>query len=243
MLDFDEGLLRYHAAIGTTEQPATGSRFARFAAALQASEASAHRFRFAPAPALTPSPYEAVRTESAPAAVLAIAIEVSQLLPFSSERYQDLTLYADPIADEAGCHRVYGRDESTLPGGPWFRLESLAQALAWMTDAVQGRTPPFPTQTDAWDASPGSGGAVLEGLVELDLGVLWTTQAAPGPDVAAPEPAPREPGWGRRLCLEALQRVADGHPHGISQAVRAELSQAHQRFVDHLDELTAARAR
>lgn len=192
------------------------------------------------------TPYDAVvrRGRMAPLAQLASAVGVCDLVPLATPLLQDTTLYLDRQPDRWGEHRAYVRDETSLPGLPWFGFRGLDAAVAWMLavsrDPAVLDVPAW--EPDAWERGPMSAEWVLDRLLEEDLPGLWDRRRPIGGDALPIDLADRAPGWQRRLCLGALRHVgATGRVPDLGGA-RGWLGPEARAFVAHLDDLARALA-
>lgn len=189
-------------------------------------------------------PYPAVVGAVAPELPnLVCAMQVSQLVCAESEDLTDAALYFDPIADPKGQHRVYLRDQTSLPGIEWGVFVRLEDAVEWMLGVAEGAVPDVPPPVrDQWEQSARSGGEVLERLLEEELPALWRGPFPRGgePPEVAIDPDDRGPGWARRMCLLVLQWAAvEGVVPDLSMV---PLPPQQRRFVDHITQLCAERA-
>ena len=163
-------------------------------------------------------PYAALVLADAPgSAELEVAARVSGLVPFATEWWQHTVFYVDQTEDPEGNHRVYVRDEDSLPGLPEFSLPSVAALARGWAQAAGGDTEVAWERLvdDDWEEGPTSGSFVLETMVRGSLSSQWAMAGVgafmPSRPELADQPLPvGADAPGRTLCLHALRSEVDG---------------------------------
>ncbi len=191
-------------------------------------------------------PYAALVLADAPgSAELEVAARVSGLVPFATEWWQHTVFYVDQTEDPEGNHRVYVRDEDSLPGLPEFSLPSVAALARGWAQAAGGDTEVAWERLvdDDWEEGPTSGSFVLETMVRGSLSSQWAMAGVgafmPSRPELADQPLPvGADAPGRTLCLHALRVVRLAGELPLPQdLVLAALAPEHREYLEHLKEL------
>lgn len=184
-----------------------------------------------------------VLAEGPERAELTTAVLVSELIPFRTPAEEHVTFYLDPVADEAGKHRVYIRHEEALPGIPHGpRLDSIEEAARWLTKLATGQQVDWDdiTPEDDWERSPASGAFVIETILDASPSLLWRAVAdGLWPEGAGDElsalPDEAEPAWRRALCAGAMHELAETRQLTLpGEASLQKLTVAQQAFLENL---------
>ena len=194
-------------------------------------------------------PYASLVLHDAPApAEMAVAAGVAQLVAFETDWWRHVAFYVDRTEDESGNHRVYIRDEESLPGRPETSLPSIAALARGWAKAAEGDTDVAweGLVDDDWEEGPTSGSFVFETMIRGSLAAQWAMANVgaflPSRPELAEEPLPvGADAPGRVLCLHALRVVRlSGElplPEGLDlQALAPE----HRAYLEHLEELELA---
>lgn len=196
-----------------------------------------------------PDPFPAIALGLSPAeAELRMAVQTVGLIPFRTPWVEDLTLYVDPLLDKKKRHRVYAREEKTLPGRLHASFGSIEEALVWLCPLAEGKKQKEkPRLADAWEQEPSSAGFLLERLLLLSPVRLWEAlrkQQWPAPPVPLQPQAVkrgRAAGWQRRLCLSLLEQLWTERQTTLPEGLKArDLLPEQLAFCQHLLQLGRA---
>lgn len=192
-------------------------------------------------------PYPPLVLALAPApAELEVATRVSDLVAFETRWWQHVGFYVDRQEDPDGRHRVYIRDEESLPGQPWHSLPSIAALAEGWTQAAGGDTEVDwrELDDDQWEGGPTSGAFVLETMMHGSLAAQWALAGIgaylPQRPELAEQPLPVDAdASGRELCLHALRVLRLAGSFQLPEEM-PELSEDQQAYIEHLRDLEDA---
>ena len=180
-------------------------------------------------------------------AELAVAARVAGLTPFDTSWWQHTGFYVDRTEDPHGRHRVYVRDEESLPGLAWKSLPSIAAlADAWTLAAKGEKVAWDELQDDEWEEGPSSGSFVFETMLRGSLSSQWAMASIGGFMPGRPElgeaPLPVDADApGRVVCLHALRVVRLAGKMTLPDGLDLEaLDPEHREYMEHLRELEGA---